>query len=97
MNVRSIDEFFLLGQQLPTVNNVKATSAQNVVKLSWDAPKDKRKSAWMYGIYYGVTMQEVFQGKLMGWSPTPDLEVSILIANTLSLHLLQNRKTPQVT
>ncbi|XP_065222382.1 sortilin-related receptor-like [Planococcus citri] len=48
------------GLPLPAVTNVKASLSKNVVKLTWDAPKDKRKMSWTYGIYYGVTMTDVF-------------------------------------
>lgn len=32
------------------------------VKLSWDLAKDPRKINWKYGIYYGVTEEEVLSG-----------------------------------
>ncbi|XP_065223147.1 uncharacterized protein LOC135847516 isoform X2 [Planococcus citri] len=51
------------GLPLPAVTNVKASLSKNVVKLTWDAPKNKRKCPGpMVSTYYGVIMTDVFLG-----------------------------------
>lgn len=50
---------------LPIVPNLQASLMKQqgtTVKLSWDLPKDTRKIKWQYAIYYGLNMQELFDG-----------------------------------
>lgn len=51
-----------LGVSLPEVGTPDTMVNKDIgtsVKLSWDIPKDTRKVAWVYGIYYGVSEDEL--------------------------------------
>lgn len=51
---------------LSEINILQATVVKDVgtsVKLSWSQPKDQRKVAWVYGVYYGQTPDETLESK----------------------------------
>ncbi|CAH0560374.1 unnamed protein product [Brassicogethes aeneus] len=50
------------GFPLPQVANLEAILIKQTgtgVKLTWDRPKDGRKVKWNYGIFYGITEEEL--------------------------------------
>ncbi|XP_043466543.1 sortilin-related receptor-like isoform X3 [Leptopilina heterotoma] len=52
------------GMALPTVLKVQGEliKAQGTtVKLSWDPPKDSRKTKWQYAVHYAVNMQDLYK------------------------------------
>lgn len=56
----------ILGTPLPAIRGLTVEVVKShgtTVKLSWDSPKDPRKSVWQYGVYYGLNMKELFKGE----------------------------------
>lgn len=54
------------GQPLPMLNTLQAILLKDVgtaVKLSWEMPKYSKKVPWVYGVYYGVTREDLFASK----------------------------------
>ncbi|XP_022913328.2 sortilin-related receptor-like isoform X1 [Onthophagus taurus] len=52
------------GTSLPEVPNLSVMINKNEatsVKVSWDRPKYAKKANWMYGVYYGLTVDEVLE------------------------------------
>lgn len=61
---------YFTGVELPRVPGLKAEVVKThgtTVKLSWDQPKDLRKEKWVFGVYYGLGMKELFQSKSSFW------------------------------
>lgn len=54
------------GVTLPEVPNLVVQLVKQSgtsVKLSWETPKDSRKEAWEFGIYYALNIQDLFRRK----------------------------------
>lgn len=52
------------GKPLPKVTGLRAVvlgDSQSSVELKWDAVNDSRSENWKYGIYYGLTMNELLE------------------------------------
>jgi hypothetical protein len=52
------------GKTLPEVSSIQGKAVKEhgtSVKLSWDPPKDSRKVAWTYGVYYGIEEEELYE------------------------------------
>lgn len=62
-----------VGDQLATIpirdlNLVKDMG--NSVKISWDRVKDSRKVKWVYGVYYGLTADDLLEGARLNTTDT---------------------------
>ncbi|KAJ8960391.1 hypothetical protein NQ314_006081 [Rhamnusium bicolor] len=56
------------GNVLPKINTLQAILLKEVgttVKLSWERPKYSRKLNWMYGIYYGINQEQLFNKPML--------------------------------
>ena len=56
------------GTPLPSLNSLEPLiikKSGTSVKLSWDHPDDARKETWVYGIYYGITIEETLDSKFL--------------------------------
>lgn len=54
------------GNPLPKINTLEATLLKDVgtsVKLRWERPKYLKKVNWLYGIYYGISADKLFESK----------------------------------
>jgi hypothetical protein len=54
------------GKTLPEVSSIQGKAVKEhgtSVKLSWDPPKDSRKVAWTYGVYYGIEEEELYESE----------------------------------
>lgn len=49
---------------IKNVTIVKNTGTS--VNLNWEAPSDKRKIKWIYGIYYGLTADDILESMIDG-------------------------------
>ncbi|XP_023026610.2 sortilin-related receptor [Leptinotarsa decemlineata] len=52
------------GKVLPEVNITQSIVLKEIgttVKLSWDRPKYSKKVNWVYGVYYGLTLDQLFE------------------------------------
>lgn len=54
------------GVALPEIKDVQAVLGDEpgTVKLSWEKPKYVKTVNWLYGIYYGIKEEELFESKL---------------------------------
>ena len=53
------------GIPLPSVSQLlgELVKAQGTtVKLSWESPKDSRKTKWQYAVHYAINMQDLYKG-----------------------------------
>lgn len=53
------------GTALPVINNVISDFDKvqgTAVKLKWDPPKYPIKAKWVYGVYYAISMAELYEG-----------------------------------
>lgn len=56
------------GNPLPTINTLEAVLLKDVgtsVKLRWEEPKYLKKVNWLYGVYYAVLPEKLFESELM--------------------------------
>lgn len=54
----------LPGKRLPKVTGLKyliAGDSSSTVRLTWDPVQDSRSKDWVYGIYYGLTVNDLLQ------------------------------------
>lgn len=53
------------GAVLPVINDVQAVLGDEpgTVKLSWEKPNYVKKLNWLYGVYYGIKKEELFESK----------------------------------
>ncbi|CAG9863395.1 unnamed protein product [Phyllotreta striolata] len=52
------------GKPLQDINTLQVTLLKDIgtaVKLRWEKPKDVKKINWLYGVYYGVSEEELFE------------------------------------
>lgn len=54
-----------LGKEIPLVTGLNTTLLEDgtTVNLTWDVPKSFPYQSWVYGIYHGVRMEELVEGK----------------------------------
>uniref|UniRef100_A0A1Y1LMI9 Sortilin-related receptor n=1 Tax=Photinus pyralis TaxID=7054 RepID=A0A1Y1LMI9_PHOPY len=61
------------GDPLPVIHKLEALVDKSVgtsVKLTWERPKDSRKVAWVYGVYYGLNEEETLQKSRLNTTDT---------------------------
>lgn len=59
--------YFIDGPALPpiTIKSAELVKGEGTsVVLSWSPPQNTTKQKWVYGIYYSIRAEELFQGEL---------------------------------